>query len=265
LWNGKCEEGSLGCNTTRSLQNGSNSLQSGGNTRTFVLRAPATYDSARPYRLVVSFPPVGTPADQLDSGGGSTPVPYYGHLALSQNDTIFVAMQALNNAAWPNTSNGDLLFTDAVVAAVGNALCVDQNRIITTGFSAGGGMAYALACARPNVFRAAVVFSGGPFSGCTGGTTPVAYYASHGVDDGVISISSGRQLRDKFVQANGCVGVSPEPTVPSDSHTCTTYAGCSAGYPVEWCAFDGVHTPDPRDSGGGAWNPVRSWAFITQF
>jgi poly(3-hydroxybutyrate) depolymerase len=266
LWGGECLEGSLGCNTQRSLQNGSNSLVSGGNTRSFVLRAPAAYDSARPYRLVVAYPPNGTTAAQLDAGGGSTPVPYYGHLALSQSDTIFVAMQSLNNGAWPNTNNGDVLFTDAVVAAVSDALCVDEDRIFATGFSAGGGMPYALACARADVYRGAVAFSGGNFSGCVGGTSPVAFYASHGVSDSTIPISSGRLMRDKFIQVNGCTAVSPEPSVPNGSHTCTTYSGCSAGHPVEWCAFSGDHIADPRDSGQGTgWNPARSWAFITQF
>jgi poly(3-hydroxybutyrate) depolymerase len=266
LWQGECFQGSPGCGTARSLQNGNQSLQSGGNTRSYMLRAPADYDSARPYRLVLAYTPNSTSAADLDAGSGSTPLAYYGHLALAQGDTIFVAPQSLNNGPWPNTNNQDVTFTDAVLTAVKGALCVDERRVFATGFSAGAGMAYALACARADTFRAAVAFSGGAFSGCSGGTTPIPYYASHGVGDAIIAISSGRQLRDKFVQLNGCdAQAAPEPSSGSRPHICTTYAGCNAGYPVEWCAFDGDHTFDPRDNGQTSWNPARSWAFIRQF
>jgi len=265
FWNGECVTGSPGCNTERSLANGSQTIQSGGNARSFVLRAPSNYDSTRPYRLVLAYHPFGTTAAQLDGGGGSAPLPYYGHSSLSQSDTIFVALQALNNGSWSSSNNQDVIFTDAVLASVKDDLCVDESRIFATGFSAGAAMTYALACARPDVFRAVVAFSGGPLLGCSGGTSPVAFYASHGVNDATIMITSGRQMRDKFVQLNGC-NTAPEPTVVSGMHACTTYEQCSAGHPVEWCAFSGDHVFDPRDSGQSvSWNPARSWAFITQF
>jgi poly(3-hydroxybutyrate) depolymerase len=264
-WNGECFHGSPGCNTQRSLQNGSHSLQSSGNTRSYVLRAPSNYDSARPYRLVLAYHPLGTTALQIDAGGGSSPSPYYGHLALSQSDTIFVAPQSLNNGSWSNTNNQDVIFTDAVLAAVGGALCIDERRVFATGFSVGASMSYALACARADVLRGVAAFSGGPLSGCNGGTSPVAFYASHGVGDATIAITSGRQLRDKFVQLNGCQSQSPpEPASGSGTYRCTSYAGCTAEHPVEWCAFDGDHVMDPIN-GGQSWNPARSWSFITHF
>lgn len=265
FWNGECVDGSPGCNTQRSLNNGSNTIQSGGNARSFMLRAPSNYDSARPYRLVLAYHAFGTTAAQVDSGGGSSPLPYYGHSNLAQSDTIFVAPQSLNDGSWSSSNNQDLIFTDAILTSVRESLCIDETRIFATGFSVGASMAYALACARPDVFRAVAAFSGGPLLGCSGGTSPVAFYASHGVNDATIIVSSGRQMRDKFVQLNGC-NTAPEPTVASGMHACTTYAGCSAGHPVEWCAFSGDHLVDPRDSGQStSWNPARSWAFITQF
>ena len=58
----------------------------------------------------------------------------------------------------------------------------------------------------------------------------------------------------------------PEPAVGSGTHICTTYKGGSARYPVEWCAFDGDHNPNPHDSGQTtSWNPPQAWAFISQF
>ena len=61
-------------------------------------------------------------------------------------------------------------------------------------------MTYALACARPTVFRAVAVYSGANLSGCSGGTQPVAYIGLHGIRDNVLPISSGRALRDTFVR-----------------------------------------------------------------
>ena len=41
-----------------------------------------------------------------------------------------------------------------------------------------------------------------------------------------------------------------------------------AGYPVEWCAFDGGHTPgnvDGGDDGAKTWTKGEVWNFFTQF
>ncbi|AUX40295.1 uncharacterized protein SOCE26_016950 [Sorangium cellulosum] len=40
-------------------------------------------------------------------------------------------------------------------------------------------------------------------------------------------------------------------------YTCVSYTGCSSGHPTRWCAFDGDHTPSPKDSGQTTtWNPT---------
>ena len=102
------------------------------------------------------------------------------------------------------------------------------------------------------------------------GTQPVAYLGIHGVSDGTLNISGGRTMRDRFVMNNGCTPMTPpEPSAGSGKHTCTSYQGCKTGYPVEWCAFDGGHTPGNVDGGGddGAktWTKGEVWKFFTQF
>jgi hypothetical protein len=90
-------------------------------------------------------------------------------------------------------------------------------------------MSYALACARPTVFRAVAVIAGAQISGCSGGTQPIAYFGLHGITDNVLNISQGRSLRDTFVRNNGCTPQSPrEPASGSRTHVTTTYAGCRA-------------------------------------
>jgi poly(3-hydroxybutyrate) depolymerase len=257
---------SAGCGKTRTLQNGTQTIQSGGVARSYVLRAPDNYDKTRPYRLVLAYHWNGGTAQQVADGNGGLQTPFFGLWNQAAGGTIFVAPQGLNGG-WPNTNGRDVTFTDDLLAQIENDLCVDTTRVFANGFSWGGAMAYALACARPNVFRGVAVYSGMQLSGCSGGTTPVAYYGSHGIVDATIQISSGRALRDRFVTANGCTPQTPpEPASGSKTHICTSYQGCSAGHPVTWCAFDEGHTDTPRDAGQStSWNPGQAWSFISQF
>jgi len=135
------------------------------------------------------------------------------------------------------------------------------------GFSYGAGMSYALACGRPVVFRGVALFSGAELSGCEGGSKPIAFYASHGIADSTLSVIAGRALRDHFVEVNGLAPQDPpEPLSGSGAHVCTTYGGGYPQYPVEWCAFDGDHTPNPHDDGEAtSWAPAEVWKFISQF
>ena len=258
--------GSAGCGKARTLQNGTRTIQSGGAARSYVLRVPENYDNRRPYRLVLAYHWINGTAQQVADGTSTLQTPFYGLWNQANGSTIFVAPQGLNGG-WANSNGQDVKFTDDVLAQVENELCVDTTRVFANGFSFGASMSYALACARPNVFRGVAAYSGAQISGCSGGTTPVAYYASHGLQDSVISINSGRALRDHFVTVNGCTPQTPlEPTSGSRTHVCTTYQGCSAGHPVTWCAFDENHTATPRDAGQAAsWNPAQAWSFISQF
>jgi poly(3-hydroxybutyrate) depolymerase len=251
---------SAGCGRAPTLSSGTHSVQSGGRTRSFILRLPDNYDNNRPYRLIFGFHWLGGTASSVTSQN------YYGLLPLSNNSAIFVAPEGLNNG-WANAGGEDVTFTDDMVRTIQGALCVDTAQLYSLGFSYGGGMSYALACARSSVFRAVAIYSGGVISGCSGGTQPIAYLQAHGLSDNVLSISGGRSMRDRFARNNGCTAASPpEPAQGSGTHTEFHYSGCSAGHPVVWYAFDGGHTPTPRDAGSNsAWLPQETWTFFTQF
>ena len=260
---------SAGCGKTPTLTSGSRTIQS-GQSRSYMLRIPDNYDNTHPYRLVFAFHWNGGTMQDIDGGGSSGAAwAYYGLKAQANNSTIFVAAQGIGNG-WGNSGGADLKLTDDLVKLIQGDLCVDTTQVFSVGFSYGGSMSYALACARPMVFRAVAVYSGGVLSGCDGGTQPIAYLGIHGLSDGTLNISGGRSMRDRFVKNNGCTAQSPpEPSGGSGKHTCTTYQGCTAGFPVEWCAFDGGHTPGNVDGGGddGAktWTKTEVWKFFTQF
>jgi poly(3-hydroxybutyrate) depolymerase len=262
-----------GCGTAPALTSGTHTIQSGGQNRSYILRVPDGYDSNHGYRLVFAFHWNGGTANDVDSGGTSgAPWSYYGIRSLANNSAIFVAPQGLGNG-WANSGGRDLTFVDDMVRQIEAGLCVDTTQLFAMGFSYGGGMSYAIACARASTFRAVVVYSGANLSGCEGGTQPIAYLGIHGLRDNVLPISTGRTLRDQFVRNNGCTPQNPpEPAQGSLTHVVTYYAGCRAGYPVAWGAFDGPHAPnavdgsaDPYAPGERSWTRPVVWNFIAQF
>ena len=260
-----------GCGQAPTLTSGTRSIQSGGQNRSYILRIPDNYDRNRPYRLVFAFHWLNGTANDVATGGADGAVwAYYGLQQRSNNSTIFVAPQGISNG-WANTNGRDLTLVDDLNNLIGNSLCVDTTLRFALGWSFGGAMSYAVACARPTVFRAVAVLSGANLSGCSGGTQAVAYLGIHGTHDSVLNISNGRSLRDTFVRNNGCAAQNPaEPGLGSLTHIVTAYSGCRAGFPVRWAAFDGDHTPNPVDgstasSGARTWTSAEIWTFFTQF
>jgi poly(3-hydroxybutyrate) depolymerase len=263
-----------GCGRAPTLASGTHTITSSGQNRSYILRVPANYDNNHPYRLIFGFHWVGGTANDVDSGGtDGYNWSYYGLRRLADaanNGTIFVAPQGLNNG-WANSGGQDVTFVDDMLRQLEAGLCVDTAQVFSSGFSYGGAMTYALACARPTVFRAVAVYSGANLSGCSGGTQPVAYIGLHGIRDNVLPIANGRALRDTFVRNNGCTPQNPpEPANGSLTHIVTAYSGCQAGYPVVWAAFDGAgHDPGPRDGctcdGWQTWTSGVVWNFFTQF
>jgi poly(3-hydroxybutyrate) depolymerase len=242
--------------------------------RRYILNVPANYDNTHPYRLIIAYHELNGNDDEMYKNK------YYHLLPLSDDSTIFVAPNGQKNGAscsdasgcgWPNSNNSDLALADAVVAELEQNFCIDTNRIFATGWSYGGSMSYKTACERPlgggtNGFvRAIAVYSGSQLSGNCTPKTPVAYYASHGTHDSVLNYDNGVGLAQNFSTANGCTWMTPT-KVTSGAHVCTNLMGCKAGYPLEFCSFNGDHTPDP-DNGqsGNSWEYQNVWDFLKQF
>ncbi|WFE43205.1 cellulose binding domain-containing protein [Verrucosispora sp. WMMD1129] len=261
-----------GCGKTPTLRSGTHTIQSSGKNRSYILRVPDNYNNNHPYRLVFGFHWLNGSATDVATGQTvqRDTWAYYGLLPLSNNSTIFVAPQGLNSG-WANSGGEDVTFVDDMLRQIEGDLCVETTQRFALGFSYGGAMSYAVACARPNIFRAVAVYGGAQLSGCSGGTQPVAYFGAHGIRDSVLNISNGRSLRDRFVRNNGCTAQNPpEPSQGSLTHRSTTYSGCTSGYPVVWAAFDEGHIAAPQDgapgdSGSRTWLPGETWRFFTQF
>ena len=272
---------SAGCGKTPGISssqynNGSTiSITAAGMSRRYILNVPTNYNNTTPYKLIIAYHELNGNDKEMYANG------YYHLLSLSNNSAIFVAPNGQKNGAactgtgsgdsgcgWPNTNNSDLQLADAVVAQIAQNFCVNMDQIMVTGWSYGGSMSYKTACERPQggtaswYVRGAAVYSGAVLSGSCTPTKPVAYYASHGTSDTVLSYDSGLGLFQNFASANQCTYQTPT-KVTSGNHVCTTLPACMTGYPTTFCSFNGGHTPDPSD-GGASWEYQNVWNFFMQ-
>ena len=276
---------SVGCGKTRTLQDGNRTITSSNISRTYNLKTPTNYSNQHPYRVIFmfhwNFGSINSIVNPPDADH-NTDRPYYGFADLSGDTTIFVVPMGLNDTGgngWANVNNRDVIFTDDMLGAISADLCIDTSRVFTTGFSYGASMSYKLACARPDKFRAALVYEPGSLSGNNPAecTTPIAWFQSDGIDDQILSYAgAGLPTLNVMTRVNGCTAMTP-PTPPMNGHTCTLFQGCSAGHPVRFCNFGSGennpfnttlrgHYPVPKDPGQTtSWVPMEAWSFITQF
>jgi poly(3-hydroxybutyrate) depolymerase len=250
---------------------------SGSQQRRYILNVPTNYDNTHPYKLIIVYHELnGNDVEMYNQK-------FYNLLPQSNNTAIFIVPNGSQSSGpctgtgsgdsgcgWPNSNNADLNFVDALVKNTEDNFCVDTNRIFATGWSYGGSMSYKTACERPlgtanGYIRGVAVYSGSQLSGNCTPTHPVAYYASHGTHDSVLNYNNGVGLAQNFAKANGCNWATPT-SVTSGAHVCTNEMGCMTGYPVEFCSFNGDHTPFP-DNGqeSSSWNAANVWPFFNQF
>ncbi|KAK4208372.1 putative feruloyl esterase C [Rhypophila decipiens] len=256
-------------------------ISSGGRNREYFANLPADYNNSVPHRLILTLHALGGNAGQVIAGQGGY-LPFYGLPSAISNSTtyktdiptIYIAPNGISNG-WANTNNSDVNFIRSLIDTVQSDLCIDTSLVFSTGFSFGAAMSYMLACnLGPEYLRAVAVLSGNPQ---ISGTCPalnaasegVAFYIQHGTNDQVLPVSGGREMRDRFLKVNGCdvagTTVAPDPAVGSGAkHTKTDYKGCVK--PVTWVAFDGPHTPTPKDPGESeTFSPRETWDFFGQF
>uniref|UniRef100_UPI00311CE1C1 Feruloyl esterase n=1 Tax=Sodiomyces alcalophilus TaxID=398408 RepID=UPI00311CE1C1 len=229
---------------------GVKSINVGGMNREYILQLPNNYDPNKGHMLIFGL-------HWLSGSMHDVHPNYYGLRQLAGNNAIFISPNGINNG-WANDGGRDVNFIDAILQQVRSQLCINDSQIFATGFSFGGGMSYALGCARANVFRAIAPIAGAQISGCSGGTSPIAFLGIHGTNDDVLPIAMGRQVRDRFLQNNGCQPKNaPEPGW-GQGPIKTEYS-CQPNYPVTWIAFSGGHDPNQSFVGREIWD------FFSQF
>lgn len=214
------------------------------------------------------------------AGSAGTGYQYYGMWKFAnptggKGTTIFCAAQGIGNQ-WGNSGGSDVEFIRALIKKFESELCVDQARIFSEGFSMGGSMSYALACAMPDTIRAVGMHEGGGMSGCDQshrGAVPM--FISIGTQDAWPNMGVP-QLAD-LAQRNGCTAIDIPGMVasgtinpPDQMHPVSVeYQGCNPGYPCRACIFKGGHNPSPGTEGawgeGNTWVDDSTWSYFKRF
>jgi poly(3-hydroxybutyrate) depolymerase len=173
---------------------------------------------------------------------------YYGLKSRSSGTAIFVSPEgleggsgAISGTGWWNADGEDIRFLEEMLDHFFNHLCIDPDRIFSTGFSFGGMMSNTIGCQKSDVFRAIAPMSGSLMGGCfNADAEPIAFFGAHGDTDDFVTTASGREARDVIVQRNHCEGGTHPAGSPYPDY-CVEFNGCDDGYPVFWCEFPGQH------------------------
>jgi len=208
-------------------------LEIDGKEREFIVALPEDYDHDHLYSLIFAWHAAGT--------DGALARSYYQVEESSAGKAIVVYPDGLptpeGQTGWDLDADGyDLVFFDELYEQLTDNLCIDLDRVFSTGHSFGGFMSNSVGCYRGDLIRAIAPVAGGGPTGTGVCRGSVAAWIAHGKVDGIVSISMGEDSRDHWLHENTCGEVN-RPTTPSP---CVIYPGCNEGYPVVWCAHEEV-------------------------
>ena len=252
---GSTGSGSPGCSAASPLKSGTFTESIGGTSRTWMLDVPTGYDASKPYRLIFVWHPLGGSGSQIVSGG------FNGLKSLANNTAVFATADGLNGSnseasgtGYWNANGGDMKLLQTMLDKINAGLCIDQQRIFSTGFSFGGMMTYTVGFQFKNVFRAIAPCSGkeGVITYDDNNEDPLAIMAFHGDSDGFVKTALGKAFFDKYAKRNKC-GTQTKAVDPSP---CVQYQDCVV--PSIWCEFPGQHEQWSQE-------PAAIWKFFSQF
>ncbi|GMI26425.1 hypothetical protein TrCOL_g1028 [Triparma columacea] len=142
----------------------------------------------------------------------------------------------------------DFKFADDIIEWASKNLCVDLDRVYSTGFSTGAFHSYSLACRKPSTFAGIAPIAGSlgrlHYSECESGD-PVSVLSFHSKDDktvpydGNLEWESQESVTKMWEKRNGCVG-NETSTVTFQSETTTCLRKECPGAAVEDCTLTGL-------------------------
>jgi polyhydroxybutyrate depolymerase len=199
----------------------SQSLQSGGLTRTFRLYRPEGLTAAAP--LVVMLHGGYGDGAQAERAYNWDAEADSGHFLVAYPDGLDRAWNAGSCCGRPQrTGVDDVGFLTSVVATIAQQTPIDANRVYVTGMSNGAMMALRLAC-QTSLFAAVAPVAGTLLTDCSQ-PQPTSVLQVHGTADDRVPYDGGP---GKAFSASGAPNVDG-PSVPSVNTTWRAIDGCAA-------------------------------------
>jgi len=220
-----------------------------GERRTSRLATPGGVAPTEPSPLLVSLHPFATTAAEWEQ---------YARLARDAARRGYVVVTPSGSEPGPRwtvpggldlSDADDLAFVDRLVTEVADTYCVDRNRVVAAGFSAGAAMAQALSCTFPWRFAAVAGAGGMNLTDPCPGSPPTDVMVLHGTADPVAPASGST------VPFAPPLGV----TIDRVVRTNELRAGCTGEREVERRAKDVVVE---RSSGCAGESRVEYWRLL---
>ncbi len=234
--------------------------------RAYLRFIPSAHDGVTPVPLVLNFHGLTSNAGQqvfltgLDAKAGQE-----GFVAVHPEGSMIPGTETTffnTDISGESDAIDDVAFVDALLDELETTLCVDTNRIFTTGMSNGGFMSSALACTLSDRFAAAASVAGISYpEGSCSPTRPVPMLHVHGTGDVVVPFDGGASSLseeggtledaevnfvpipgevDQWAEELGCDS-DPEVIEFSDEVTVEDFGSCDADLEF-WIVDGGGHT-----------------------
>jgi polyhydroxybutyrate depolymerase len=171
------------------------SLVSSGETRTYLLYVPESYDPSRPTSLVITFHGFAQwPAHQMQLSHWNDLADEHGFIVVYPSGTRFpLRWQAGGRFASNTDPADDVTFISDLIDQLAQDYNLDPRRIYANGMSNGAGMSFVLACELPERVAAVGLVAGAylyPWEECRP-ARPVPAIAFHGTDDPIVPFEGG--------------------------------------------------------------------------
>jgi len=229
----------------------------------FYFALPEGWDGRSPLRTVLYFHGHRASGEQVMQHSGLVrAVTGRGYALVAPNGPAVTAGDGAIVRGWPGRPLGDagrddLQFVMDVMTTLAARYPVDPSRTLVTGFSAGGSMAWYLACHQAAAFAAFAPVAGalrqpGAEGGCT--AEPFRLMHIHGFFDEQVPLE-GRAIRDwhqgdvfasmAMARArNGCRS-QPDAIEPGAFFRCRSWTSCASGADLRLCLHDRGHEMPP--------------------
>jgi polyhydroxybutyrate depolymerase len=182
-------------------------IEHDGLERSYRLYVPSEIDNSTPTPLILNWHGLGSDSIEQEVYSGTAIVEERGYIAAYPKGLgrSFNAGFCCSSRGNPPHQADDVGFARAIVADVASRLCIDKQRIYSSGMSNGGYMSEHLACHAADLVAAVAPVSaqGGNPGNCTP-SRPVPMISFNGTEDPLVSYAGSQLTLAGWAERNSC-------------------------------------------------------------